>query len=110
MDNCILALGVAVSKWGFDMVPTFDDLMKLMDRFPIWKRLQGIPLEVDELKRSVAALEGKLNGKWPADVCRFCGERTARLTAQHGPRDGAMIENWFCSACSQNDRRMMKAK
>jgi hypothetical protein len=28
-----------------------DDLMKVLDRIPIWKRLQDIPNEVDGLRR-----------------------------------------------------------
>ena len=56
-----------------------EDMLKALDRIPGWKRLQEVPNEVDELKTKVAALEEKLGEKWPADICRHCGERAARL-------------------------------
>lgn len=62
-----------------------DDVMKVLDRIPGWKRLQEVPAEVDELKAKVAALEEKLGGKWPADICKFCGERAVRLSLAVGP-------------------------
>jgi hypothetical protein len=88
-----------------------DDFMKMLDRIPIWKRLGEVPAEVDSLKARVADLEGKLNGKWPADVCRYCGERAARFTSSRGPDDkGIIFEHWTCEKCSQNDRRPVKAR
>ena len=35
-----------------------DDVLKVLDRIPIWKRLQEVPREVDELKKRIAALAG----------------------------------------------------
>jgi hypothetical protein len=40
-----------------------EDVMKALDRIPVWKRLQGVPAEVDSLKGRIAALEEKLGGK-----------------------------------------------
>ncbi|MDP3316591.1 MAG: hypothetical protein Q8M47_11075 [Devosia sp.] len=88
-----------------------DDISKLLDRIPIWKRLGEVPAEVDQLKKQVADLEAKLNGKWPADVCRFCGEREVRLMDHRGPDShGIITELWTCGACSQVDRRPVKAR
>jgi hypothetical protein len=56
-----------------------EDVFKALDRIPIWKRLQELPSEVDQLKAKIADFETKLGGKWPPDVCKFCGERAARL-------------------------------
>jgi len=56
-----------------------EDMLKALDRISGWKRLQQVPSEVDELSARVAALEEKLGGKRPADVCRYRGERGARL-------------------------------
>jgi hypothetical protein len=88
-----------------------DDVLKVLDRIPIWKRLQEVPSEVDDLKRRIAELEEKLGGKWPADVCRFCGERAVRLHVTLGPDEkGYMHENWHCSNCNNTDVRLVKPR
>jgi hypothetical protein len=76
-----------------------DDVMKVLDRIPGWKRLQEVPAEVDELKAKVAALEEMLGGKWPADVCKYCGERALRLGSTSGGADakGNLKQQWHCS-------------
>ena len=85
-----------------------DDIMKTLDRIPVWKRLQAVPDEVDDITRRVAALEEMLGGKYPPDVCKFCGERSTRLTASLGPMDkGKMQENWTCKECGQVEVRVV---
>jgi hypothetical protein len=86
-----------------------DDVLKVLDRIPIWKRLQEVPSEVDELKAKVAALEEKLGGKWPADVCRFCGERAARLGDSRWTMKDMVKEDWDCAECGSTDSRYYKA-
>jgi len=88
-----------------------EDMLKALDRIPGWARLQQVPSEVDELKGKVAALEEKLGGKWPSDVCRFCGERAVRLHATLGPDSrGCMQENWQCGKCNKTEVRLVKAR
>lgn len=88
-----------------------EDIMKALDRVPIWKRLQELPEQVDELKTKVASLEEKLGGKWPPDVCRFCGERAVRLTSTLGPdTNGNIREHWQCGKCNKTDVRLVKAR
>jgi uncharacterized protein with PIN domain len=88
-----------------------DDVLKAFDRIPIWKRLQDIPAETDDLKRRVAELEEKLSGKWPADVCRSCGERALRLdrTLPQNRTTGTVEEWWICANCDKADIRMVRA-
>ena len=75
-----------------------DDIVKTLDRIPGWKRIQELPSEVDQLAKRVAELEEKLGGKWPPDVCRFCGERAVRMTAVRGPSTkGNMEQTWVCA-------------
>jgi ribosomal protein L37AE/L43A len=86
-----------------------DDVLKAFDRIPIWKRLQEIPAETDALKQRVADIEEKLNGKWPADVCRFCGERAVRLDRSLIDGKGMVQEHWQCAKCEKEDVRLLKA-
>ena len=78
-----------------------DDVLKALDRIPIWKRLGEVPAEVDELKRRVAELEEKLGTKWPGDVCPFCGERAWRMVEAGYADRKHRKEHWGCSSCSQ---------
>lgn len=90
-------------------VAVFKDVNDLLDRIPIWKRLQGLPDRVDVLEAKVAALEEKLNGKYPADVCRKCGDRAMRLNRTMGPNTkGNMIESWKCEKCGSYEERQIK--
>lgn len=82
-----------------------EDVRKALADVPLWKRLGVIPDEVDDLKRRVAELEAKLGGKWPPDVCRFCGERACRLSDSGYAQNGVVEETWTCSACGQHDDR-----
>lgn len=86
-----------------------EDILKALDRIPNWKRIQELPSEVGQLTSRIAALEEKLGGKWPADVCKFCGERALRLKNSLGPNErGNMHEDWKCSACDQYETRIKK--
>jgi len=75
-----------------------DDILKALDRIPGWKRVQELPVEVDELKKRVAELEERLGTKWPGDICPYCGARAFRLERQdmHGQR-----EIWQCTECQK---------
>jgi hypothetical protein len=87
----------------------FDDVVKVLNRIPIWKRLGEVPSEVDELKRRVGELEEKLGSKWPGDVCKFCGARAARLGHTIGPdAKGCLQQTWHCNECNQDELRLIK--
>jgi hypothetical protein len=66
---------------------------------------EEIPSQLDALKRRVSELEEKLGDKWPADVCRHCGERGLRLAHAIPVPDsqGYMRENWQCEKCGKYD-------
>ena len=86
-----------------------EDFIKMLDRLPLWKRLGEVPAEVDDLKARIADLETKLGGKWPADVCPYCGARTARLMTQRGPdAKGIITDIWLCGECKQTEHRQVK--
>ena len=75
-----------------------EDILTALDRIPIWKRLQGMPHEVDGLKQRIEQLEALVNGKVAGAVCPFCGSRTFHLehVEMHGNR-----ETWKCDDCGK---------
>ena len=88
-----------------------EDMLKALDRVEIWKELQTAPKRIADLEKKVADLEEKLGGKWPPEVCRYCGERAVRLTDILGPDDkGRMHEYWRCSKCNKTDVRLTKGR
>jgi polyhydroxyalkanoate synthesis regulator phasin len=66
--------------------------------------------KLDALKRRVSELEEKLGDKWPADVCRHCGERGLRLAHAIPVPDsqGYMREDWRCERCGKYDVKAYK--
>jgi hypothetical protein len=64
------------------------DVQKLLENWPLWRRISELPAEVDRLHSRIDKLEQKLGGneKWPPDVCKFCGDRESRLSSSsRGP-------------------------
>jgi hypothetical protein len=85
------------------------DIQKLLETWPLWRRISELPKETDDLKERIASLEQKLGGKWPPDVCQFCGERASRMTATVGPTaKGQIRQDWTCGACSRVDVRLVR--
>ncbi|NHB94831.1 hypothetical protein C5469_23035 [Photorhabdus cinerea] len=54
------------------------ELNTLLEKIPLWKRLQTIPSDVDDLKRRVAELESKINSS-SGDKCPKCSEMSYGL-------------------------------
>ena len=110
VETCTQPFIVSSTVTGFKM-GIIEDVLSVLDRIPIWKRLQQVPAEVDEMKARIVALEDKLGGKWPADVCRFCGEREVRLKNILGPDTKGMLhETWVCAKCNGHDQRLTKGR
>ena len=85
-----------------------EDILKALDRVEIWKELQAAPHRISELEKRVAELEGKLGGKRPADVCKFCGAQALRFSSTLGPTaKGKMREDWKCEECTQIETRLV---
>lgn len=83
-----------------------EDIMKTLDRWEVWRTLQQVPVRTDSLERRVTELEEKLSGKWPADVCKFCGVRAVRLHQTRGPNKGKIEQIWHCNSCNKYETRI----
>lgn len=84
------------------------EIQDALEKLPWWKRMSGVPDRVDDLERRLKLVEEKYSGKWPPDVCKFCGDRACRLTASLGPmKIGKMQENWRCGSCGQIEVRVV---
>ena len=85
-----------------------DDLLKALDRIPLWKRLGQVPGEIDGLRGRVDALEEQLGGVWPGDICKYCGARAVRLHWDAPDGKGNIQQDWHCSACNRTETRLIK--
>lgn len=83
-----------------------EDVMKVFDRWDEGKRMRATPGRVDELERRVSGLEERFGGKWPPDVCKYCGERAARMSFSHPNGKGKIQQDWTCSACNEVEVRV----
>jgi hypothetical protein len=86
---------------------TLEDIRKWLKEIPLWKELDTIPARTAALEKRVTELEDKLNGKWPPDVCRLCGERAARIGNTVLDKT-TEISRWDCTACNNSDFRYSK--
>ena len=57
-----------------------------------WGPIRGAPAKIEALEKRVAELEEKLGGKWPPEVCKFCGERQVRMRWSR-PTDKKMVQD-----------------
>jgi len=64
-----------------------------------------------QLQKRVTALERKLGGRWPADICQACGSRALRLhQARSSNEKGNVEKHWRCSACGIVDVRVTRPR
>ncbi len=84
-----------------------EDVRNWLKEIPLWRELGTIPDRTAALEKRVEELERKLGGKWPADVCRLCGARAARIGHSHLEKN-VEVSRWDCGECKQMDFRYTK--
>lgn len=89
------------------------DILKILDKAPIWKTLKETPKRIEALEARIAALEAnkQLPGKSPGEPCPSCGDHALRRTSSKvssGPFGelGARDEVWTCQSCGETDERL----
>lgn len=89
--------------WGIS------DLIKLLDRWEIWKQVRDNALRVPDLERRIAELEQRLDPA-PGERCPRCGELTMRVT-ESAPDPlfhvlGKSRQAMRCSSCGLTQERI----
>jgi ssDNA-binding Zn-finger/Zn-ribbon topoisomerase 1 len=85
-----------------------EDIITALERIPIWKRLTGLPAELDALKARVAELEAKLSQS-PGELCPKCRQHALIMESSepdpHFADVGTMLEHLRCTACGYTQQR-----
>lgn len=86
-----------------------EDVMRALERIPVWKRVSALPAEVDVLKKRLADLEAKIAGG-SANRCPICDAPGFRRTgsAPHPVfRDVGVLQDTFeCQSCKHSETRL----
>jgi len=95
-------------------VATLDNIISLLEKWPVWKRITEAPDRIDRLESQIESLKAKLTKppKARGEPCRKCGEHAARLKDTRGPMGDApqryVEETWACEACGGEDIKHVK--
>ena len=90
------------------MATVTGDILALLDKIPIWKRVQETPARADALEKRIEALEARLE-RVPGLSCDKCGEPAMRLTTQGrvmgGHTNHWSNDTWTCEKCGHTEMR-----
>jgi len=85
-----------------------NELLSLLDKIPIWKRISHLPDEVDALKQRIANLETMLSGG--GDLCPRCKKPTFNLTDSRPDETfgavGVSKRTYLCSDCGFTESKL----
>ena len=90
------------------------DIVELLQRWDVWKRVEAAPARLDALERRVAALEAArqtANHSAPGADCPRCGAATHRLEKSEltqGPLKALGVRDlhYRCSACGFTETKL----
>ncbi|PPU41192.1 hypothetical protein [Xanthomonas arboricola] len=85
-----------------------EDVIKALERIPLWKRVSVLPDQVEQLQERVAALEAQLAGK-PGALCPICNAAGFKRTRSREHPDfgfaGLKLDSYECAACGHSEER-----
>ena len=89
--------------WGLS------DLVRLLDRWDVWKQMRANAEKVPELERRIGDLEARLE-RAPGDACPSCGAlefRTDKAVPAQGTfgKMGMIKRHLKCGACGHTEIR-----
>jgi hypothetical protein len=92
------------------------DILAILDRIPVWKRLRGLDGRMERLEERVATLEAALRAaanapRPPTNPCSRCGKETRILRIGRGQGEtGAPMEAVvWCDNCETDEIRPYRA-
>ncbi|MDE1714761.1 hypothetical protein PWG14_19905 (plasmid) [Chromobacterium amazonense] len=87
------------------------ELNTLLEKIPLWKRLQSMPQEIDELRKRIEQLESSMQPKGH-DSCPKCHQRTFELVrTEPDPvfrKLGVQRRVYECSSCHHSEFQQLK--
>jgi len=91
---------------------SLNDLLAVLDHWPIWKKIKAAPEQLEALEKRVAELENRLSRR-PGETCPSCGELSYRVvSSQPHPMMGelgAIIRKMKCEKCQFTENRTITA-
>jgi hypothetical protein len=81
---------------------SLNDLLAVLDHWPIWKKIKSGPEKLEALEKRVAELENR-HSRCPGEACPRCGELSYRaVSSQPHPmmgQLGAIVRKMKCEKC-----------
>lgn len=85
-----------------------EDVMKTLERIPVWKRVSALPDQMAALEKRIAELERRLAGT-TGELCPICNapqfKRIASVADPHFDFAGLMRDTFECQACGHRETR-----
>ncbi len=85
------------------------DIVKLLERWDVWRRIEAAPGRIDALEERVAALEAELKRRPAVEACTKCGHEPFKVTdVQPHPSlgdVGVQERVHACDACGHTETR-----
>ena len=92
------------------------EVVEILKRWDVWKRVEEGPARIDELERRVAELELRLQ-RAPGEACPKCGALTYRVdssephyTSLGHINTGGRIHHMKCQDCGFTDEKLILPK
>jgi predicted RNA-binding Zn-ribbon protein involved in translation (DUF1610 family) len=86
---------------------SLNDLLAVLDHWPIWKKIKAAPEHIEALEKRVAELETRLQ-RAPGQACPRCGELAIRVASNKPHPDfpnDITIRTMKCEKCGYTETK-----